>query len=358
MLIMPHRFQQLLTILPRVSRATWQQIAGLFALVLVLFFVWIWRDLPANWYEATQTTNRPFSRVGSWHYQLQNVDIDRLVGIEADVMVVDFARNGVPLTREDVARLKVQPNGRPRVVLSYLSVGEAEEKRFYWNPTWTTQPESRPSWLVMPNCAWPGAWAIRFWQDGWKQILFRGETSYLRKIIQAGFDGVYLDRVDMFEDFPEIAKENRDSAQDMIDLVVDLGQTARRIKPKFLVVPNNGISLLTHRDFRRAIDGLGMEELLFSEKGTGVRNSPDKIQNSLSLLRKLQWDYKPVFTLEYLRTRDAIASAKTELAGLGIIAGFPTRALDGGDPTAPVELKTDPGTPEFIAANCNKANSW
>lgn len=348
----------LFALLRRLDRTAWCRIASLMAVFLVALFAWSWRDLPFNWYEATYTKNRPLSHVGSWHYQLQNVDIDRLAQVEADVMVIDFAQAGIPLSRDDVARLKVQPNGRPRIVLSYLSVGEAEEKRFYWEHGWTTQPESRPTWLAMPNCAWPGAWAIRFWQDGWKQILFRSEMSYLRKIIHAGFDGVYLDRVDMFEDFPQIANEHRDAAQDMIDLVAELSQTARTIKPKFLVLPNNGIGLLAHRDFRRVIDGLGMEELLFSEKGTGVRNDARKIAENLALLRKLQWDYKPVFTLEYLITKDAIASARRELDDLRIISGFPTRALDGGDPTAPVELKTDPGTPEFVASNCTKANSW
>ncbi len=348
----------LLTFLRTIERAAWLRLIGVTVLGLALLFAWSWRDLPGNWYQATRTSNRPLSRAKSWHYQLQHVDLTRLGQVAADVIVIDYERSGVPLTHEEVARLKVQPDGRPRIVLSYLSVGEAEEKRFYWTSSWTTQPETRPSWLKMPNCAWPGAWAVRFWEDGWKQILFRGERAYLRKIMQAGFDGVYLDRVDMFEDFPEIAKEQRNATQDMIDLVAELGQTAKADRPNFIVVPNNGIGLLTHRDFRRAIDGLGMEELLFSEKGTGVRNDPRKIKDSLSLLRKLQWDYKPVFTLEYLITQEAIAAARRELDGLQIISGFPTRALDGGDPTVPVELKTDPGTPEFVATNCNKANSW
>ena len=328
------------------------------ALVLIASFVWSLRDLPGNWYEATRTDKRPLAHVSSWHYQLQNLDLDRIATVAADVIVVDFARAGVALTKEEVVRLKIGPGGKSRIVLSYLSVGEAEEKRFYWDPLWKGQEEGRPTWLKLENCAWPGAWSVRFWQDGWKRIVYRDQVSYLRKIIQAGFDGVYLDRVDMFEDFPEIAKEQPNAPQEMIDLVADLAQTARAIRPGFLVVPNNGLSLLAHRDFRRTIDGLGMEELLFSEKGTGVRNDPRKVNDNLALLRKLQWDYKPVFTLEYLITKDAIEAARRELDGLKIIAAFPNRALDGGDPTTPVELKTDPGTPEFVATHCTKTNSW
>jgi cysteinyl-tRNA synthetase, unknown class len=319
---------------------------------------WSYRDLPGNWYEATYTDKRPLARAKSWHYQLQNVDIDKIAQVDADVVVVDYARAGVPLTRAEVAKLKVREGSKPRIVLSYLSVGEAEEKRYYWDQAWTAQPEARPSWVHMNNCAWPGAWAVKFWQDGWKQIVYRGDNSYLRKIIEAGFDGVYLDRVDMFEDFPNIKAVRASARADMIDLVADLAQTARAIEPKFLVLPNNGIELLDDREFRRAIDGIGMEELLYSEKGTGVRNDATKIRASLAHLRKLQWDYKPVFTLEYLITKPAIEAARAELDGLKIIAAFPTRALDGGDPTQPVELAKDPGTPEFVASNCSKANSW
>lgn len=328
------------------------------ALAGIGLFAWNWRDLPGNWYEATYTDQRPLAHVASWHYQLQNVDFERISAVDADVVVIDYARAGIALTREDVARFKVRAGGKPRIVLSYLSVGEAEEKRFYWDPAWTASPASRPSWIHMNNCAWPGAWAVQFWQDGWKQIVYRGDQSYLRKIIQAGFDGVYLDRVDMFEDFPQVKSVRPTARQDMIDLVADLAQTARAIKPGFLVLPNNGIGLLSDRTFRRAIDGLGMEELLFSEKGTGVRNERTKIGESLSYLRKLQWDFKPVFTLEYLITKPAIEAARRELDQLKIISAFPTRALDGGDPTAPVELAKDPGTPEFVANNCTKANSW
>lgn len=333
---------------------------GLAAIIIALAISW--RDLPGNWYEATQTDKRPLAKVTSWHYQLQKVDIEKVAAVDADVVVVDYERaieggGRVQLTAEQVAKLKVKPNGKRRIVLSYLSVGEAEEKRFYWNADWKTDPAKKPSWLHVGNCAWPGAWAIKFWEDGWKQILYRGADSYLRKIIAAGFDGVYLDRVDMFNDYPLIATERR-GAQDMITLVDELGQTARSVKPGFLVLPNNGMELLESRQFRRAIDGLGMEELLYSHAGTGVRNDQAHIKETLGYLRKLQWDYKPVFTLEYLVSKESIDAAKAELSRLKVIGGFPTRALDGGDPTAPVDLKSDPGTPEFIKANCTQANSW
>jgi len=335
-----------------------RRVAAGFALAALAALGWSWRDLPGNWYEFNHTNRRPLAHAKSWHYQLANVDLDKVAAVDADVVVVDYAIGGVPLTSEQVAKLKVRPGGKPRIVLSYLSVGEGEEKRFYWKSEWTTDAASRPSWINVNNCAWPGAWAVRFWQDGWKDIVFRGRDSYLARIMAAGFDGVYLDRVDMFEDYPLIAREKPDAAREMIALVAELAATARAKKPGFIVVPNNGLGLLAYRDFRRAIDGQGLEELLYSETATGVRNNEAKVQDNLALISKLQWDYKPAFTLEYLTTKPAIEAAKAELDGLGIISAFPTRALDGGDPTAAGMLQSDPGTPEFVAANCTKANSW
>lgn len=360
---MSQRIVRLFKVLGIRDSKTLKRWAWLIVIGFAVAFAITWRDLPGNWYEATRTDKRPLAKITSWHYQLQKVDIDKVAAVDADVVVVDFERaiegdGRVRLTPEEVAKLKVKPDGKRRIVLSYLSVGEAEEKRFYWQTEWKTDPSKKPSWLHITNCAWPGAWAVKFWEDGWKQIVYRGEDSYLRKIISAGFDGVYLDRVDMFNDYPQIATEHRGAAQDMINLVEDLGKTARSIKPGFLVLPNNGMELLESRQFRRAIDGLGMEELLYSHNGTGMRNDQSHINETLGYLRKLQWDYKPVLTLEYLVTKESIEAAKAELKRLKVIGGFPTRSLDGGDPTAPVDLKSDPGTPEFIKANCTKANSW
>jgi len=37
--------------------------------------------------------------------------------------------------------------------------------------------------------------------DEWQDIIFDNENSYLKKIIDAGFDGFYLDIIDAFEYF-------------------------------------------------------------------------------------------------------------------------------------------------------------
>jgi cysteinyl-tRNA synthetase len=101
------------------------------------------------------------------------------------------------LSATDVSALKNQP-GRMRLVLAYMSIGEAEDYRYYWDSTWTQNP---PLWLAGENPDWEGNFKVRYWEKGWQDIIFGGDSTYLGKIIAAGFGGVYLDIIDAFEYF-------------------------------------------------------------------------------------------------------------------------------------------------------------
>lgn len=324
------------------------------AALVALALAWPWRDVPRDALAAWQG-QRPLAHVKSWHYQLDAVDVGIMSMRDADMLVTDYARSGgkIPLTKEDVARLKAKPDGSRRVVISYLSIGEAEEFRFYWNDAWKTQ---KPSWLERENCAWPKAWMVRYWDPGWKDLIISGQQSYLKRIIDAGFEGVYLDRVGMWENTGNLHPQAKAA---MIDFIAELAATARKLKPGFIVIAQNGEEMLTDRRYRRIIDAVAKEELFFSGDKTGEGNKPDDIRTSFNLLNTyIRWQWKPVFPVEYLLKADAIAVARTDIQALGLVPVFPTRALDGGDPTAPVELKNEVGTPEFIKDKCPEGTSW
>jgi cysteinyl-tRNA synthetase, unknown class len=323
------------------------------ALLLLAGLAWSWRDLPHDWNEA-RNGRRPLLAAKTWHYQLTNYDLDKLNKVDADVFVVDYALEGgkVPMTRDQVERLKKKPDGSRRYVISYMSIGEAEEYRYYWQDGWKA---AKPVWLGPENCAWPKAHAIRYWRDEWKDLSFRKPDSYIKRIIDAGYDGVYLDRVDMYDWFK---KENANSRAEMIKYIEELSAQAKTWKPGFFIVPQNAEDLLTERRYRNAIDALGKEELLHSGSETGARNSAENIRSSLTDINHLLWAYKPVFAVEYVLTKDAIAKSEAELRALGIVPTVQTRGLDGNDPTAPVVLDKAIGTPERTAAECPKGTAW
>ena len=79
-----------------------------------------------------------------------------------------------------------------------MSIGEAEDYRYYWQSEWNSNP---PSWLDNEDPNWPGNYFVQYWNESWQNIIFGSDESYLDKIINTGFDGVYLDIIDAFEYF-------------------------------------------------------------------------------------------------------------------------------------------------------------
>jgi cysteinyl-tRNA synthetase len=115
-----------------------------------------------------------------------------------DLLILDPFAGGWTATADEIKPLKAKANGRRRLVLCYVSVGEAEDYRSYWKKGW--KPGS-PAFLGPENPQWKGSYAVRYWDLDWQAVFLGGEGSYLARVQKAGFDGVYLDKVDEFEWF-------------------------------------------------------------------------------------------------------------------------------------------------------------
>ena len=120
-----------------------------------------------------------------------------------DVLIIDafFGEEaGEPymFSPAEIDGLKTKAGGGDRLVLSYLSIGEAEDYRYYWNNAWNRKP---PSWLAAENPEWEGNYKVRYWEPGWQAVIFGSSEAYLDRILDAGFDGVYLDIIDAFQYF-------------------------------------------------------------------------------------------------------------------------------------------------------------
>ena len=116
-----------------------------------------------------------------------------------DLVIMDlFFNDGNEFTIEEIELLRQKENGGTRLVVAYMSIGEAEEYRYYWKDAWNT---TYPSWLDRENPDWEGNFKVKYWNEEWQNIIFGNEDSYLDRIVAAGFDGVYLDIIDAFEFF-------------------------------------------------------------------------------------------------------------------------------------------------------------
>ncbi|MHB8877071.1 MAG: endo alpha-1,4 polygalactosaminidase [Myxococcaceae bacterium] len=114
-----------------------------------------------------------------------------------DVIIIDAYFEGTALTPAQVTALKQKSGGGRRLVIAYMSIGEAEDYRSYWRPEWAT---SKPAWLAGENPSWPGNFKVRYWDPAWQQLIL-GQGGYLSGLLDAGFDGTYLDIIDAFEYF-------------------------------------------------------------------------------------------------------------------------------------------------------------
>ncbi len=246
--------------------------------------------------------------VGNWAYQLQNVSVDRVAASGFDLIVVDYSKDGSgakAFTADEVARMQKKPDGGRRLVIAYFSIGEAESYRYYWKPAWKTAP---PGWLRRENPDWEGNYLVDYADPRWKRIVF----DYLDRILEAGFDGIYLDKVDSYLDL-----KSRGPAP-MRTFVKQIAEHARTARPGFIVIAQNAENLLANADYRSVIDAIGREDLYWNQEARG-KPTPAKSRAWASRhLDMLKADGKPVFVVDYV-TGPAVADVYRDARGRGYI---------------------------------------
>ena len=162
--------------------------------------------------------------------------IEELAASKWDVFYIDAHFDGSSLTRDEVDKLKQKPQGGRRQVIAYLSIGTTELYRWFADPAMLDsnsgsflngavqdgkfiparirfQKEGIPNWILWP--AYAGQYADEstplWWHPEWRDIIVRGGSRYknprydhtqfpegrssIDRIVDMGFDGVYLDNV-------------------------------------------------------------------------------------------------------------------------------------------------------------------
>ena len=296
--------------------------------------------------------------VSNWGYQLQGLsgaplNPAALAALDFNLVVTDFSRDGseaAKFTTAEVTAIKADA-----VAVSYISIGEASEFRTFWNTTWTTNGDASsasttlaPDWLGPTNPDWPESRKVRFWDQGWRDVIFNDtKTGWLDQIVAQGFDAAYLDIVDAYyfwaaeatpaQRRPGDPLNQTDAASRMIDFIVDMTAHARITNPNFFVILQNGafiIDALADADPVRkaalldAIGAIAVEDVYLRNGGNPENNGflPDE-----AAIAVLQRDFiangKPVFSVDYVNQLDPMARFLQASIGDGFI---PTVAGDRG----------------------------
>ena len=241
--------------------------------------------------------------------------VGKLVDCGRDLVVIDYSHSGDregKWTKADISRIRA--GGKGRRVVSYLSIGEAEDYRDYWKSEWDREKDGKPDpgapkFLNGENPDWEGNYKVRYWHPGWQKIIL----STLDEILDQGFDGVYLDIVDGYEFYEydpatedwidDRANPETDNTyrRDMIAWVKRIAEHARRKRPGFLVIPQNGSPLLSHDDYLETVDAIAAEDLFTS----GRKKRKEKASAyRLDYLKKAIAGKKPVLLVEYGKKRE------------------------------------------------------
>lgn len=249
-------------------------------------------------------------------YVLQGIVPSEIALAPFDVKVVDlYDDSGTPFTPAEVNLMG--GGAGSALLLGYFSLGEAETYRDYFSSI----PESA---IGPENPQWAGNYQVAYWTQEWRDVA----TAYLDRAIAAGFDGIYFDVVDEYQQ--RWARNNAPGGaagaeQAMADLVAYLADYAHAKAPDFQIWANNAEELLANDTYFTHLDGMFKENLFYT--GGGVLQSLSETQASLELLQRMILAGKDVISIEYVSSVDDVEDVITKAV-----------AADIGYYTADIEL--------------------
>ncbi|MCI5223954.1 MAG: glycoside hydrolase, end-alpha-1,4-polygalactosaminidase [Candidatus Electrothrix sp. AR4] len=316
----------------------------------------------------------PLSDVSYWAYQIQNVDtageVDKLVASHYDMVVVEPTRTDWSSdtknfnAKEMVSRLKNSKGSdgvHRKLVIAYIDIGEAENWRWYWN--WSTEwncagspPADWPSYIITcdPD-GWGGNYPVAYWDQDWKDVVINGVgndpanrnyNSIIDEVIKDGFDGIYLDWVEAFENADVINAANaagKDPAIEMITFIQEMKTYAAARNPDFIIIQQNAAALIDeHLELANVIDGIAQEAIWYDGDATddwNYSNGYDSVNDAalteyyLGHLANYLSAGLPVFSCEYALKN--ASSAYTKSIAKGFIPYATRRSLGQMTTTPP-----------------------
>ncbi|RLC89694.1 MAG: hypothetical protein DRI77_15475 [Chloroflexi bacterium] len=260
--------------------------------------------------------------VNDFLYQLQNLNLTDVGNTAYDLVVMDYAADGddaTAFTAAQIAALKDSPGG-DKIVLAYMSIGEAEDYRFYWQSGWTP---GDPAWLDAANPDWPGNYKVHYWDPVWQTIIF----SYTDRLLDAGFDGAYLDIIDAYEYYADQGRTT--AAQEMADFVAAIRAHARASDPDFYIFPQNAPELADEvTGYLSSVDGIGQEDIYYGYEDDDVKTPPAITAELEGYLDLFKNGGKLVLTVDYATTQEHIDDAYAQSQAKGYVPFVTVRDLD------------------------------
>jgi cysteinyl-tRNA synthetase, unknown class len=247
--------------------------------------------------------------MSSFGIQLQKVNAADAASSPYDTLFIDnYDSSGKAWTTAQVATMSAN-----KVLGGYVSIGEAEVYRSYWQSSWSTTP---PAWLGPENPDWAGNHYIDFRSAEWMTIV----KAEIKAMIGQGFEAAYMDAIDVYSTDWFIAKAGSAAAAATAakTYVETLADYAHSLNPAFKFYVNGAEDLLADKTYLNAIDGV-FKEQVYAGIGTNQNrmNTAADVAWTTGLLDLAKAAGKDVFVIHYTTTDAATESvvAKSEAAG-------------------------------------------
>jgi len=133
--------------------------------------------------------------INSENFSSKQEMINAISATNFDLIIIDLFFNGEEFSSTEINQLKTKANGRKRLVLSYINIGAAEKFRYYWKHNWKL---GNPKWIKKKYKGYDDEFWVEFCDKEWQDIIYGNDNSYMKRIINAGFDGAYLDNVEAY----------------------------------------------------------------------------------------------------------------------------------------------------------------
>lgn len=243
--------------------------------------------------ELIVNDNKPIDKknfldVKNFGYYIKDPNLSVIYNSPFDLMITDYDS----VKKDQMDKLKLKQDKSRRIMISYVSLGMAENYRDYWKKEWNKTP---PSFISRENNLWKGNFVIKTIDspDWWKITTYMLDT-----IIDKKFDGILIGGIDSYT-----SDNNLESRRKMVDYIIKVNDYVKNKNKNFIVLVQNSEELTNDDGYTKSIDGILKEDLVYTWKSngnTGPKTPIVELNKSVEYLRTFRLKNKLVFVVEYV----------------------------------------------------------